>query len=121
MMFTLYLDEDAMSRTVHQSLRAHGASVVTASEAGTDEFDDESQLTCAADHGYVLVTYNMGDYLRVHTRWQQQGRSHTGLILIQQQRYSPGEVLRRLLRVIARKSAADMINHVEFLSAWGER
>lgn len=37
-----------------------------------------------------------------------------------QQNYSIGEQMRRLLRLIAAKSAEDMQNQVEFLSAWGE-
>jgi hypothetical protein len=37
---------------------------------------------------------------------------------MRQQHYSVGEQLRRLLRLIASKSAGEMENWVEFLSAW---
>ncbi|MDZ7956392.1 MAG: hypothetical protein RMY34_00530 [Aulosira sp. DedQUE10] len=36
-----------------------------------------------------------------------------------QESYSVGEQMRRLLKIIAAKSAEDMQNKVEFLSAWG--
>jgi hypothetical protein len=41
------------------------------------------------------------------------------MILSQQQRYSVGEQLRRILRIREALSAADMRNRVEFLSNWG--
>jgi hypothetical protein len=37
---------------------------------------------------------------------------------MRQQHYSMGEQMRRLLRLIASKSAGEMENWVEFLSAW---
>jgi hypothetical protein len=51
-------------------------------------------------------------------RLQAQGRSHAGLILAQQQRYPVGDQVRRLLRLVAAKSAEQMRNRIEFLSAW---
>ena len=41
------------------------------------------------------------------------------MVLSQQQEYSVGEQMRRVLKVMALKSAGDMRNCVEFLSAWG--
>jgi hypothetical protein len=41
-------------------------------------------------------------------------------IILGQQNYSIGEQMRRLLRLISTKSAEEMRNQVEFLSAWGE-
>jgi len=53
------------------------------------------------------------------TDFSTQGEEHMGIIL-GQQNYSVGEQLRRLLKIIASKSAEEMYNQVEFLSAWGE-
>lgn len=47
-----------------------------------------------------------------------QGKSHAGIVLAQQQGYSVGEQMRRLLKLIAVKSAEEMRNQIEFLSAW---
>jgi hypothetical protein len=46
-------------------------------------------------------------------------KEHAGMLLARQQHYSVGEQMRRVLKVMALKSAADMRNCVEFLSAWG--
>jgi hypothetical protein len=36
-----------------------------------------------------------------------------------QQRYSVGEQMRRVLRIARQRTSDEMINRVEFLSAWG--
>jgi hypothetical protein len=46
-------------------------------------------------------------------------KSHAGVILARQQRYSVGEQARHLLKLIATESAEEMRNQVEFVSAWG--
>lgn len=43
------------------------------------------------------------------------------MILVQQQRYSVGQLMRGILQLIAAKSAEEMENQVEFLSAWIDR
>lgn len=68
--------------------------------------------------GRVLYTFNVGDFYRLHTALLKQGKSHAGIILARQQRYPVGEQMRRLLKLIAAKSAEEMKNRVEFLSAW---
>ena len=47
-----------------------------------------------------------------------QNKSHAGIILANQQQYSVGEQMRRILRLSAAKTSNDMKNWVEFLSAW---
>jgi hypothetical protein len=56
---------------------------------------------------------------RLETRIREMGRHHAGIVLIQQGRFSVGEQMRRLVRLAAARSAEDMHDHVEFLSAWG--
>ena len=83
--------------------------------------EDEAHLAYATEAGRVLCSFNRSDFYRLHTQYLTQGRFHAGLILAPQQRYSVGEYLRRILRLMAAKSAEEMHNQVEFLSAWGER
>jgi len=64
-------------------------------------------------------SFNAGDYLALHSAYLTQGRHHAGIILAAQQRYSVGEQMRRLLRLINLRSAEAMQDQVEFLSAWG--
>jgi hypothetical protein len=80
--------------------------------------DDELHLAYATEQGRVLYSFNIGDFYHLHTMCLLGGRSHAGLILAPQQRYSVGEQMRRVLRLMARKSAEEMVNQVEFLSQW---
>jgi Domain of unknown function (DUF5615) len=114
----LYIDEDAMDKDLVLALRARGVEVITALEASMIERHDEEHLEYATAQGRILYSFNVGDFCRLHTDFLAHGRSHAGLILARQQRYSVGEQMRRLLKLIAVKSLEDMKNQVEFLSAW---
>jgi hypothetical protein len=103
-----------MDKALVSALRARGLDMLAAHEADMIERQDEAHLAFAAREGRVLYSFNVGDYCRL----QAQGRSHAGLILAQQQRYPVGDQMRRLLRIVAAKSAEDMRNRIEFLSAW---
>lgn len=80
---------------------------------------DDEQLEWATMQGRVIYTCNRGDFFRLHSEWLEEGRSHAGIIFGHQQRFSVGEQLRRLLKLIETKSAEEMQNQIEFLSAWG--
>jgi hypothetical protein len=108
-----------MDKDLVQALRARGVDVITALEVGRIERQDEEHLDYAAAQGRVLYSFNVGDFCRLHTAFLAQGKSHAGIILARQQRYSVGEQMHRLLKLIAAKSAEEMKNQVEFLSAWG--
>ena len=49
-----------------------------------------------------------------------QHKTHTGIVLVRQQQCSVGEHMRRLLNLMAHRTAEEMQNRVEFLNAWGE-
>ncbi len=101
-----------------RALQARGVDVLSALEAGMVEKSDPLHLEYATAQGRVLYSFNVGDFHRLHTAWLTEGRSHCGLILSKQQQYSVGEQMRRLLKLIATRSAEEMRNHVEFLGAW---
>ena len=67
----------------------------------------------------MLFTYNIGDYYLLHTTFLAEGRSHAGMIPARQQHYSFGEQMRRLLKLVATRSAEEMKDRAEFLSSWG--
>jgi len=119
MTIRLYLDEDCMDQDLVWALRSRGADVITAMDVDRLERQDEEQLNYATAQGRVLYSFNVGDFYDLHTAYLTQGKSHAGLILAPQQRYSVGEQMRRLLKLMAAKSAEDMKDQVEFLSAWG--
>ncbi len=117
-MLRLYMDEDFMRTALARGLRERGMDILTAQEAGMVERSDADHLAFAAGAGRVLCTFNVGDFWRLHSEYLANARTHAGIILVPQQRYGVGEVLRRLLRLAATLSAEDMIGRAEFLSAW---
>src|SRR5215470_10703817 len=104
-MIRLYVDEDSMDRALVRALRARGVDVRTALEEGMIERSDHEHLDYATAQGRVLYTCNVADFYHLHTRFLAQGKFHTGIILTPQQRYSVGEQMRRLLKLINTKSA----------------
>jgi len=115
----LYVDEDAMDKDLVRALRSRGVDVISALDAGMIERKDEEHLRYATAQGRVLYTFNVGDFCRLHVAFLAQGKSHAGIILAGQQRYTAGDQMRRLLRLIATKSPEEMRNQVEFVSTWG--
>ncbi len=114
----LYFDVDSMERAVIAGLRARGIDALTSQEAGTTNQSDEEQLRFARSEGRVLFTFNASDFCRIHTQWLASGNSHAGIILAPQQRYTIGERIRRLLKLVAAVSASEMHNRLEFLGDW---
>ncbi len=115
----LYIDEDAQDSDVVEALRLRGVDVLTADEAGMRERDDADHLDYATAKGRVLYSFNMGDYNVLHAVYLTAGKTHAGIILAPPQRYSVGEQMRRLLRIIHTVSAEEMRDRIEFLSTWG--
>lgn len=118
-MFKLYIDEDSMDRDLVRALRARGVDVLTAIDADMMGRSDKDHLLFATGQERVLYSFNRGDFFRIHTQLTADGAGHAGIVLARQQHYSVGEQMRRLLKLMALRSAADMRDHVEFLSAWG--
>lgn len=118
MAFPLYFDEDSVNRALIRALRARGMDVTNSVDAGHAASPDRVQLEHATAEGRVLFTYNVGDFFALHTQFRQEGRTHTGLILAVQQRYSVGEQMRRILRINRERSSNDMRNRIEFLGSW---
>ena len=79
---------------------------------------DEDHLSLATVQGRVLYSFNVADFHEIHTVWMATGRVHCGIILAQQKRYSIGEQIRRLIRLIGSLTDQAMKNREEFLSRW---
>ncbi len=112
------MDEDSTGRSLTLALQSRGVDVMTALECDRLEYSDEEQLIWATDQSRILYSSNIRDFYYLHTLFLEQGRTHAGMILVQQQRYSIGDIMRGTLRLIASKSAEEMTNQAEFLSAW---
>ncbi len=118
MWIKLYLDEDAQSNALAKALRQHGIDVLTTSEAGQITKPDSSQLAFAASSERAIYTYNVGDFMALHSDYLKKEKNHSGIIIGEQSRFDVGEQMRRLLRIVEAKSVEEMENNVEFLSNW---
>ena len=94
-----YFDEDSAQHRLIAALRSHAIDVTPSLDSGMNARDDESQLTLASLQGRVVVTANARDFAALHREWMERGRSHFGILIIPQQRYSTGEIVSRILRL----------------------
>ena len=118
MTIRFYFDEDTMDADLVHALRIRGVDVTTALEQKMVRRDDIEHLELATVQRRALYSFNVGDFQRLHTEYLTQGKHHSGVILAQQQRYSVGEQMRRLLKIIARVSAEEIEDRIVFLGAW---
>lgn len=109
----IYRDEDSQSTALIHALRSRGVAVLTTSEAGMGRRPDDDQLRFAANEERVFVTSNVADFARLHREWLSTGRSHSGIILVRQQKWSPGDLA--LIRLLTERGAGNMGSQVEFL------
>ena len=114
----LYIDEDSGDSALVLSLQNRDVDVITTLSANRLRYPDEEQLEWATEQGRVLYTSNVKDFYHLHTTFLTQGKFHGGIILVQQQRYTVGEQLRAIIRLIAAKSVEEMQNKAEFISVW---
>lgn len=114
----LYFDEDSGDVIILKLLRNRGFNVISVQEVHREGLTDEQQLLYAYSQNRVIYTANIKDFYHLHTLFLTEGKSHAGIILVQQQRYGIGEISRGILRLIAAKSAEEMINQIEFISNW---
>jgi len=119
MVIRLYFDEDSQDGDVVRAVRSRGLNALTANEAGMRHRLDEEHLDFATAQGRVLYSFNVGDFCRIHTECIVSNKSHAGIILAPQQRYSVGEQMRRLMRIVNARTAEQMVDQLEFLSNWG--
>ena len=118
MAISLFLDEDSMDKALVLALRARGIDVITALDANMIAKSDEEQLGYATSQNRVLCSFNVSDFFRIHSKYLNSGIAHAGIVVSQQQQYSVGEMMRRLLRLISESTPEKMRNRIEFLGTW---
>ncbi len=111
----LYFDEDTEEEAVVHGLRVRGADILTTLEAERCGTSDEKQLEFATEQGRTIYTFNVGHFAALHADCLARGIEHRGIVVIPDQRLSIGEKVRRLARLVASVSAAEMFNRMEFL------
>ncbi len=110
--FVPYLDEDFDLR-VMQPLSAQGFELHSARDEKMLTESDPTQLAYAVQHNWTIVTFNRGDYVRLHTEYMNQGREHAGIVVAPQ--IDVGRLVRFLINLLNRVSADEMRNQIKFL------
>jgi hypothetical protein len=113
-MAKFYFDEDSAQHRLIAALRSLAIDVATSLDSGMNARDDEAQLIFASAQSRVLVSSNASDFATLHRQWQEQVQSHSGILIIPQQRYATGEIVRRILRL--ESSRFDLTNGIYYLS-----
>jgi hypothetical protein len=114
----LYIDEDSMDEDFISALRVRGVDVRSASDDGMRGASEIDQLRWSTEHGRVLYSFNVADFYALHTDFLTRAEPHAGIILARQQHYAIGDQLRGVLKLVASLSAEEMVNQLNFLSAW---
>ena len=108
-----------MSLALARGLAARGIDVTTAADERMRRRDDAEQLAFAAANGRAIFSFNVGDFMRLHVQYMRENRHHGGIVLVSQQRFGVGEILRRLHRLTTTREPDDMVDRLEFLNDWG--
>lgn len=101
----LYLDHD-VDVAFAARLRRLGHDALTTREVGRTEALDEQQLVFATHEGRVFFTHNRRDFRRLHRRWTEEGRRHSGIII--SSHLLLDELERRFLRLLTAYTEADI-------------
>jgi hypothetical protein len=111
----LYVDEDASEAAVVLGLRARGVNLLTTHEANRLGTSDEDQLLFAASESRTIYTFHARDFARLHRQFLESDRTHAGIVVIPEQRYSIGEKIRRVASFVHAKDSYSIRNHIEYL------
>lgn len=109
----LYLDED-VSVFVAELLRPHGFDVLTTREAQQLGNTDVAQLQYATAHRRAMLTHDRVDYEQLHAAALRKPQPHAG-ILIANRRASDFELARRIMTLLNRFTADEVVNQLLYL------
>ncbi|MCA9263090.1 MAG: DUF5615 family PIN-like protein [Planctomycetales bacterium] len=110
-----FTDEDIYG-AIAPALRDKGIDAMAARETGRLGDSDESQLTWASNNQRAIVTFNVADFVRLHTQWLMIGQHHCGIVVSTQRPI--GDLLIRLLNLASSTDQSSMKDRLDFLSDW---
>jgi hypothetical protein len=105
----LYIDEDVWGGLA-AALRERGYDAANVHEAERDGLSDEEQLAFAASAGRAILIYNKRHFVHLAVEWWAAERPHHGIIM--SVHLAPGELLRRVLNLLERETAASIADQV---------
>jgi predicted nuclease of predicted toxin-antitoxin system len=105
----LYTDED-MSALVATLLRSRGLDVTTVPEQATLGKTDLEQLELATSLGRCILTHNRIDFERLHLQYMEEGKQHSGVIVVPQK--NAYEVARRIGILVSALTVDEIVNQL---------
>jgi hypothetical protein len=118
MQLRFHLDEDTEEHALVRALRQRGLDVTTTAQMRLTASSDCEQLIWTSNQGRILVTHNVADFCQLHQTLLRNGEHHCGILIIEQQRFSVGEIMRRITRLASTLNPDQMRDRIEFLSHW---
>jgi len=111
----LHLDADASMRALQRALLARGHDVTrTPCEWMPLDASDEQQLLQAAARGRCVLTFNIGDFMRL----AQTHPAHAGIVLAQQKDWTLSALISALDKLLTQTSAEEWGGKVAWLNQW---
>ena len=95
---------DSMYQPVIASqMQRRGHDIIAArADSSLEDLSDPAILAFARDQRRVLITENMGDFVRIDVQWRREGLVHCGVILVDDYKYQRrhGAGIGRLIRAL---------------------
>ncbi|NOZ48433.1 MAG: hypothetical protein GXP37_00100, partial [Chloroflexi bacterium] len=111
----LHLDADASYRTLHRVLRERGHDVTrTPCEWMPRDASDEQQLLQATALGRCILTFNIGDFMRLAQLYP----AHGGIVLAQQKDWTLSTLIAAVDNMLEHTAAEDWPGQVRWLNDW---
>jgi predicted nuclease of predicted toxin-antitoxin system len=111
----LHLDADISIKALQAALAARGHDVSrTPNTWVADDASDETQLLAATSQGRCIITYNVGDFVRLARRIP----NHAGIVLVTRPDWTLSGLITALDRLLAICSAEELAGQVRWLSEW---
>ena len=113
----LHLAADVSYRTLQRVLRERGHDVTrTPCEWMPLDASDEQQLLQATARGRCILTFNIGDFMRL----AQTHPAHGGIVLAQQKDWTLATLIAALDAMLSQTSAEAWPGRVRWLNEWRE-
>jgi predicted nuclease of predicted toxin-antitoxin system len=109
----IYTDE-SVDVAIAQGLQRRGVDPFSARDLDKLGLTDDEQLIFAREEKATIFTHD-ADFLRTATQWNDEGKTHCGVIYCHQTTYGIGDFIRNLKTLATVLRSEDMINHIEFL------
>ena len=109
----IYTDE-SVDVSIAQGLQRRGVEAFSARDHDKLGLTDEEQLIFANEEKYAIFTHDT-DFLRIVAQWNDEGKTHHGVIYCHQNAHGIGGCIRNLKILATVLTQENMIDHIEFL------